>query len=214
MKTPVLTARVGTNAELISEVARLYLKKGMLVADVTYGRGAFWNFKIPFDICIHKTDLFPLKNPMVNPRDVMAVAGVEKADFRRLPYPSNSMDVVVLDPPYMHGGGTIKKSIAGCYGNNKSGDWSHKKIVELYSGGIVEASRVLKDGGQLWVKCQDEIESGKQKWSHIEILDDAHFAGFKSHDLFVLIQKTRPAQRQQKQHHARKNHSYLWVFVK
>src|SRR5690606_5361610 len=38
----VLTALQGTNADLIERVAQIYLKPGMAVADVTYGKGVFW----------------------------------------------------------------------------------------------------------------------------------------------------------------------------
>lgn len=196
----ILTTTVGTNAELIAKVAKLYLASTSRVADVTFGKGAFWkNFKpkhfFPSDI-----------NPIGDT--------VKKVDFRQLPYDDKSMDVVVLDPPFLHGGGTIKKSIASCYGNNASGSWSHKKIIDLYLAGMEEAWRVLKPNGYLWVKCQDEIESGKQRRSHIEIYEDAKVIGFIDDDLFMLVQVGAPAQREQYQLHARKNSSFLWIFRK
>lgn len=36
---PILTGVVGTNAELIAEVFKIYVPVGSVVADVTYGRG-------------------------------------------------------------------------------------------------------------------------------------------------------------------------------
>ncbi len=38
------------------------------------------------------------------PSDINPEAGVTVADFRTLPYAPESIDVVVLDPPYVHGG--------------------------------------------------------------------------------------------------------------
>lgn len=61
------------------------------------------------------------------------------------------------------------------------------------------------------MKCQDQIQSGKQRWVHVELYDYAKSLGFYGRDLFVLVQKTRPAIRWPVQKHARKNHSYLWV---
>lgn len=55
----------------------------------------------------------------------------------------------------------------------------------LYRGGLREARRVLRPNGQVWVKCQDEIESGRQCWSHIEIRAIARKLGFKAKDLFI-----------------------------
>ena len=40
-----------------------------------------------------------------------------------------------------------------------------------------EAVRILKTNGLLLVKCQDEIESGRQHWSHIELLEIARKLG-------------------------------------
>ena len=64
------------------------------------------------------------------------------------------------------------------------------------------------------MKCQDEIESGHQRWSHIEFLEIAREIGFEAIDLFVLVQMQQPVYRQLAQQHTRKNHSYLWIFRK
>ncbi len=75
--------------------------------------------------------------------------------------------------------------------------------------------RILKPGGLLLVKCQDEIESARQRMSHIEIHDIAvHELGLTVKDLFVVTPKTKPVVQFKRQRHARKNHSYLWVFRK
>jgi hypothetical protein len=44
------------------------------------------------------------------------------ADFRQLPYADDSLDVVVLDPPYMHYGHYINDCK---YGNSVSGNIRH-----------------------------------------------------------------------------------------
>jgi hypothetical protein len=77
-----------------------------------------------------------------------------------------------------------------------------------------EAFRVLKpDGGSLWVKCKDEVEREVQRWSHVYIYQMASELGFCARDLFVLTGSMSP-QRWPGcvQRHARKNHSFLWVF--
>lgn len=61
-------------------------------------------------------------------------------------------------------------------------------------------------------KCQDEVCGGKQQWSHIEIQDIAEKELFLyAKDLFILVNTSRPKPLYQ-QKHARKNHSYLWIF--
>lgn len=186
----ILTAITGTNAELIPEVEKLYLKQGQRVLDVTYGKGVFWR-----NIDTSAYDFVPsdLQN------------GV---DFTDLPYEDRSADVIVLDPPYMHGGVTVKASINDCYKNQNT---SHESVIRLYAGGILEAARVLKQKGLLWVKCQDEIESGKQRPSYREICGLLETLGFEIADTFVLVQSSIPAMREDYQKTARKNHSYLII---
>ena len=84
-------------------------------------------------------------------------------------------------------------------------------MANLYFRGMAEARRILAHKGLMFVKCQDEIQSGKQVWSHIEIYNAALAMGFYAKDMFVLMRNDRPP-KQHKQQHARRNHSYLWVF--
>jgi hypothetical protein len=86
-------------------------------------------------------------------------------------------------------------------------------IINLYRKGMIEARRVLKIGGTLWVKCKDENE-GRQHWVNIIIQNIALDLGFQARDLFVLAPRPAPTRRHQRQKHALKTHSYLWVFRK
>jgi 16S rRNA G966 N2-methylase RsmD len=194
-REPVYTCYQGKNADLIKHVSSLYFSDEMKIADVTWGKGAFWK---KTDTSIY--DFYP--------SDLKT--GV---DFRSLPYEDESFDVLVLDPPYAHNPG--KMFVDATYNNaaTTSGMY-HKDIIELYSKGMIEAYRVLKSKGLLLVKCQDEIESAKQKWSHIEIYNIALKLGYYAKDLFVLHQDTKPYIQHKNQKHARKNHSYLWAFIK
>jgi hypothetical protein len=188
--TPILTASVGDNADLLAKILQLYVAKGSVVADVTFGKGVFWNNIDTSKYKLLKSDL------------------KDGIDFKCLPYESSSIDCEIIDPPYMHGGKTIKKSINDCYQNNND---SHESVIRLYASGILEAARVLKKNGVLIVKSQDETESGKQRLSHCEIINLLEILGFKIVDLFVLVQKSIPAMRETYQKSARKNHSYAIV---
>jgi predicted nucleic acid-binding Zn ribbon protein len=76
----------GNNADLIKEVARLYADNpGVTIADVTYGKGAFWRKTLHLN---------------VTGSDLLTVPE-RPYDFRNLPYHDGSFDVVVLDPPYL-----------------------------------------------------------------------------------------------------------------
>lgn len=187
---PILTGMVGTNADQFPCIMEMYVSVGATVADVTYGKGVFWR-NIPKDrYNLLATDL---------------QTGI---DFSRLPYESQSVDALVLDPPYMHGGATVKASINECYKNQNT---SHASVVRLYAAGILEAARVLKKKGRIIVKTQDEIESGKQRLTHVELISILESFGFLILDVFVLLQPSIPAMREQYQKSARKNHSFAIV---
>ena len=86
----------------------------------------------------------------------------------------------------------------------------HKDIRELYRRGMAECARVARR--QVWVKCKDQVQSGMQRWAHVEMLKDAYDLGLFGRDLFILLPTSRTsAARWAVQHHARKPHSYLWV---
>lgn len=212
--TPVQTAHVGTNADLIAEVCRLYARPGMIVADVTYSTGRFWR----------KTNSGKFK---FLPSDINPVPGVLGADFTRLPYDDGSIDIVVFDPPYSHNssgaagqgqGGEYAAASVRYDGHLTAAGMYNADIMELYRQGMAEAFRVLKpDGGQLWVKCKDETQREIQCWSHVKVYEMAMELGFCARDLFLLVPSTgQPAGRWagREQRHAYKNHSFLWVMTR
>ncbi|MCH8518023.1 MAG: hypothetical protein LAT68_17130, partial [Cyclobacteriaceae bacterium] len=187
----------------------LYVEDGSVIADVTYGKGAFWK-KVPESkYRVLKSDL---------------KTGV---DCRKLPYPSDSVDAVVLDPPYMEGLLRADDSIAGkgthdafqeAYSNGErptglTESW-HDAVVELYVQAAKEALRVLKPKASfLIVKCQDEVSAGVQRLTHVEIIMNYINLRLYPRDLFVLTRTNKPGvSRSKRQLHARKNHSYFLVF--
>lgn len=186
----IKTGSVGGNAGLLPDVFSLYVKERDVVADVTYGKGVFWQKIDKGKYTVLVSDI------------------LTGTDFRNLPYNDRSVDCLILDPPYMHGGKTIKESINDRYRNDNE---SHEAVIRLYTAGILEAARVLKKKGMIFVKCQDEIESGKQHLSHVELVTILEILGFLIVDLFVLVQASEPALQVREQKHARKNHSYLLI---
>ena len=196
---PVFTCIQGDNADLIAAVARLYLRKGDRVADITFGRGVFWQKVNLADYRFNKSDRI--------------TCPISPHDFQRLPYTDRFFDVVVFDPPYAHHAAGMR--IEPCYNNSSTAaGLSHREILEVYQRGMTEAARVLRPGGTLWVKCADEIEAGRQKRSHIEVFQIAQGLGLEDQDLFVVMQQGPPVRNGRKQRHARKNCSFLWVFRK
>jgi len=192
----------GNNAELIAKVCELYLGPDDMVADVTYGKGAFW--KTVGEAQVTATDKYSL------PPD-------RQMDFAKLKYVDGQFTIVVFDPPYIHTPGEKYQNNA-TYNNSEthkdegSMEKYHKAVVQRYRRGMCEAARVASR--MVWVKCQDEVCSGYQWYTHIEVFNIAQSLGLYARDLFVLKQKGLPTIQHKQQQHARKNHSYLWVFEK
>ncbi|MDO3055619.1 Uncharacterised protein [Mycobacteroides abscessus subsp. massiliense] len=204
METPIVSIVNGNNADLIQEVGRLYIPDNAVVRDVTWGKGAFWK-KLP-------TAAITLVGSDIDPH--IAKDGVVLADFRRLPDADSSADVIVLDPPYVHNPGRHMTDSRYNNAATTSGK-SHSDIRHMYRAGMAEAMRILKPGGKLLVKGKDEIESGRQQWSQTELLCDAVSLGLYGKDLFILVPNSRTSMsRWSVQKHARKVHSFLWVFEK
>ncbi len=175
------------------------------MADVTYGRGVFWN-----NVPKGKFKLLPT--------DIEG--GV---DCRDLPYNDGEIDCVVLNPPYMHSPGGAAHSthtaFESRYRNNGVGNQTrsqyHEAVLELYVEAGKEAYRVLRDRGVFIVKCQDEVCSNRQRFTHVEIMQEYERIGFIAEDLLIVMRNNRPGvSRAVRQVHARKNHSYFLVFWK
>ncbi len=206
----VLSSHLSGNADVFPQVLDLHVPAGATVADVTWGKGVFWQKVPPKRYNVLATDLN---------------MGV---DCRDLPYESESIDCVVLDPPYMEGlfrrdgshlaGGGSHAAFRANYSNGQptiGGPKWHAAVTDLYFKAGREAWRVLRGEGVLIVKCQDEVSANRQWLSHVEIINEYERLGFYTKDLFVVTRTNRPVvARLKKQVHARKNHSYFLVFVK
>lgn len=212
----ITSAYIGGNADVFPKILELHVPPGSLIADVTYGKGVFWQNVSPDLYIVKATDI------------------ADGIDCRNLPYADNSIDCVVLDPPYMEGfyrkensqkagsGSHVSFRDAYSNGNEVNGDLEHEgtekwhgAVTDMYFRAGQEAFRVLKKKGVLIIKCQDEVSAGKQWLTHVEIINEYETYGFYTKDLFVVVRNNRPGvSRLKNQVHARKNHSYFLVFVK
>ncbi|RZQ61986.1 DNA methyltransferase [Amycolatopsis suaedae] len=209
----VLSAYVGTNAEVFPHVLDLHVPRGSRIADVTWGKGAFWR-NVPDDAY-----------------EVLATDIQTGVDCRDLPYGDGELDCVVLDPPYMEGlfrkstgnmaGSGSHAAFRSRYSDSKAvppdadGPKYHDAVIDLYLKAAVEARRVLRDYGVFVVKCQDEVSANRQRLTHVELINAFESDGFYCKDLFVVVRPNRPGvTRLLTQEHARKNHSYFLVFIK
>ena len=209
----VFSAYVGANADVFGQVLDLHVAQGSRIADVTWGKGAFWRHVPAGRYEVLGTDL---------------QTGV---DCRNLPYADAEIDCVVLDPPYMEGlfrpsathlaGSGTHAPFRRSYSDGRATPHAegapkyHDAVLDLYLKAGKEAHRVLRTYGVFVVKCQDEVSANRQRLTHVELINAYEDAGFYCKDLFVVVRPNRPGvTRLLRQEHARKNHSYFLVFVK
>lgn len=205
-----MSAFVSGNAEVFPQILDLHVSVGARIADVTYGTGVFW------------------KHVDLNRYELLATDLSDGIDCRSLPYRNESLDALVLDPPYMEGllrndknhkaGNGSHAAFREYYSNGdevQTGPKWHGAVTDLYFKAGAEAHRVLKDNGVMIVKCQDEVSANRQWLTHVEIINHYQSLGFYTKDLFVIVRVNKAGvARLKKQVHARKNHSYFLVFVK
>lgn len=192
-----------TNADMVVDVERLgYLQREWLTLDCTYGLGRFWKRWRPDRLLRH--DIAP------------ECAPDGPVDARHLPYRSGVFDAAVVDGPYKLNGTTSGASDQS-YGVHvpASRDGRHELICDM----IAEAVRVLRPptvrparpGGVLLVKCQDQVNGGRNRWQTRIFSDHAESLGCRLVDQLHL-RSYRPQPPGRRQVHARRNYSTLLVF--
>lgn len=193
-----------TNDEVIRSIMNLHNIERFDL-DCTYSIGYFWrNLPDP----IHKTDLLP------------KTSDVLEASSDNLPFSDNSMSNIMFDPPFVIAGKSYKNNDDGSsiIAKRFEGFENFNDLKKLYYGTIKESYRILKEKGILVFKCQDTVSSGKNHFTHNMVMNMALSVGFYPKDLIILTAKNRlnsfNGKKWKKQFHARKYHSYFWVFEK
>jgi hypothetical protein len=183
--------------EILQNIVSLHT--GPIECDVTFGSGCFYKKALPRpQFCF---DLEPRPNQ----------PWVTQADVCHLPLENAAVRTVMFDPPFMARtgpGATLKSRFGELVGTIKD-------LWNFYFLAMREIHRVLVPGGWLVFKCQDGVLSGKNNFTHVVVCNQAMALGFTPKDLFVLLVKNRMNHpKHTRQLHARKFHSYFWVFRK
>jgi len=190
------------NASLMIDVARLYLRPDMVVLDPTWGKGLWWNWW---------SDNRPAKVVGTDIRGGPDGA----ADFTCLPFPDETFDAVAFDPPYVVLGGRKTSTVTDFkdrYGLDDA-PRTVPALLDLIAAGVSEASRVVKPGGVVLVKCMDFISSGRLTLVTHDVVRRASAVALTPVDVFHHVKKRPgPQPRGRRQVHARRNVSTLFVF--
>jgi hypothetical protein len=204
---PVMAAtRWATNAELIADVARLYIDDQALVLDPTYENGTWWNVWRPTHLTTHHR-------------------AVDGTDFRNLACPDHVFDVAAYDPPYVCPGGRKTSTLPGFHDRYGMAEGGHTdpmfttpaELQQIINDGLTEMVRVVKPRGLVLVKCQDYIWSGRMWIGTHHTLTHALTLGCELVDRLEMITSPRPQPSTnrdgspRRQVHARRNLSTLLV---
>ena len=193
-----------SNAELIRDVATLYLPLYADVLDATYGAGVWTRGLLA-------GDKFP--PPRVIANDLNPdIPCLFHHDFRHFtPRWDWTFDVTMFDPPYKLNG-TPSGDDDIRYGVDQPS--SIEERMDLILDGVTGCLATVKAKGQLWVKCADQVASGQVVWQTEEVISHARAKGCDLVDRFDRIRTPRPQPPGRRQVHARRNGSTLLVFRK
>ena len=192
----VISSVCYSDKEAIDGITTLFLNGKPFDLDPCYSYGKFYKgCQEP----IHKFDLTP-KTP-----------DTQQADVSNIPLISSSVNSIMFDPPFMF----------GTHGQTKNNIMTKRftmfdkfrELETMYKGALKEFYRLLKDKGILAFKCQDYTDS-KTTLTHCLVHKWATEQGFYAKDIFILIAKARIYNPSLTQRHARKFHSYYFVFEK
>jgi len=172
--------------------------------DCTYSKGAFWK-DLPSPK--FKSDLYPVNEDVV------------QASSENLPFGDGSMKNIMYDPPFVIAGKTYRdnKNGSSIMAKRFEGYNTYNDLTVNYYNTLKELYRICEKGGHVVMKCQDTVSGGKNHFSHCLIMNMAMEIGFYPRDLFILNSNVRInsfGTKWTKQEHARKYHSYFWVFEK
>ena len=182
-------------SDLLEAILKLHAPNGIEL-DPMYNKGNFYK-RIPkpkyrFDI-----------NPIVS--------DCEKADATYLPIKDNTIQCMILDPPFMFG---IHGKSDQYYSSKTHGIYKNFDELALqYHAILLEANRVLKPKGTLIFKCQDYTDS-RTTMTHVHVFNWAMKLAFYPKDIAILHKPHgKIANHNLTQRHLRKHHTYFWVFT-
>jgi hypothetical protein len=172
--------------------------------DCTYSKGNFWK-DLPSPK--NKTDLYPINETVI------------EANSEDLPFDDNSMKSIMYDPPFVVAGKSYRDNKEGSsiIAKRFEGYTTYNDLKVNYFNTLKELYRICDKGGFVVMKCQDTVSGGKNHFTHCLIMNMAMEIGFYPRDMFILTSNVRInsfGTKWTKQEHARKYHSYFWVFEK
>lgn len=195
----------GRDPLVLQTMLDFYAPSGAVVLDVTANRrrmwaGVLWSGPVTY------MDADPAMAP-----DIVA-------DFRALPHPAASVDVLVFDPPHLPAaGGSAASDVQMREDYGLAGSLKADNVAGYFAPFLTEAARVLRPGGVVFAKLKDYVHNHRYQWMLVEwVLAVRATPGLTPCDLIV---KRDPcggnlkSGRWKRAHHVRNAHCW-WVVVR
>ena len=193
----------GEDSELLERMLEFYPRaRPKRILDATVNCGRFWRGSLRPVIGL---DLDILHKPAV------------AADNTRMPFPGESFDVVVYDPPHVPDQGRDhEKDFNTRFGLvARSAKENGYTFSHTFPPFLSESRRVLKPEGILLAKIADYIHNHRYVWAHLDFIQAARDAAFQPCDCIVKVRKGPIIDPKWKTaHHTRRQHCYWLVFRK
>lgn len=198
-----MTSLHDTNPAAFAEIMTTYANVGDRVLDATWDRGVFWKDLDALGVLAYDR----VTNDLHKSADYAY-------EFQSFPQDwASSFDVVVFDPPYKLNGGTTNSSH---YTTQRYGNLSmnYQLVPKYYEEGCAEVHRILRPGGIMVLKTQDQVVSGK--FMFLTNLTVTNWCTMFDRMVDEIIVKSTPRKQPdgRRQVHIRAGHSTFQVWVK
>lgn len=184
--------------EILSNILHLYIHTETYECDLTYSIGIFYKH---LSQPAMKFDKYPQSKDVRLLEEAYSI-------------PDNSLSSIICDLPFIvrgHGKENNAGQLVERFNYFESAEEAYEANLEM----INLAYNKLKRGGYFVMKSMDVRCKSHTIWLNSYIQVEAVKKGFVMEDLFILASKSRMLYyRGEKQNHARKYHSYFFVFRK
>ena len=169
------SVHIGDDANLIQIILGMH-SPGSRVLDTTYGQGGFWERQTANPYQVMTMDRRIPDKPPGN--DFFT------GDWNNLPFPPQTFDALIFDPPFLVGGGDQSR-IKLRY----TSPANYQTLMRSIEDAGREFAKVLRPKGIIIVKAMDTIDGRRRRWLHMDIAN-TWTSRYYLKDLFVSVATT------------------------
>lgn len=195
------TVMYGRDKDVIPLLLDLHATARPDILDCTYNKGRMWK----------GLDYKPLKMDLCDEYDVDVVG-----DFRDMPFPDDSFDVIVFDPPHLPTAAGNKTVYTKYKVEVADKDRAGENISDLFVPFLKQAKRVLRKNGIVLAKLADLVHNHRAHWHQVDFINAVREVGLTPCDMLIKIDPAAgnlKDNRWKKVKHLRKAHCY-WIVVR